>query len=73
MLEEDILDVENQNRKKDQNLNKTTLAENTGSMQTYPNPGNPTTSIHYRLSKIGRVKIYVFNMLGQEIQVLVNE
>ncbi len=41
--------------------------------QNFPNPFNPLTSIHYHLSEPGRVKIIVYDMLGQEIANLVNE
>ena len=41
--------------------------------QNYPNPFNPTTNIHYDLSKSGFVKLIVFDMLGREIETLVNE
>jgi len=39
----------------------------------YPNPFNPETTISYHLPKDARVRISIFNMLGQEICRLVNE
>lgn len=41
--------------------------------QNYPNPFNPTTTIRYNIPKAGFVKISVYDILGQQIKVLVNE
>lgn len=41
--------------------------------QNYPNPFNPSTRINYSVPVAGKVKIVVYNILGEEIQVLVNE
>ena len=41
--------------------------------QNYPNPFNPSTKISYSIPKAGQVKITVYNILGKEITVLVNE
>ncbi|MAL16982.1 MAG: hypothetical protein CL670_07995 [Balneola sp.] len=41
--------------------------------QNYPNPFNPTTKITFSLAKAGPVQLSVYNMLGQEVQKLVNE
>ena len=41
--------------------------------QNYPNPFNPVTQINYQLLKSGNAKLSIFNALGQEVDVLVNE
>jgi hypothetical protein len=41
--------------------------------QNYPNPFNPSTKIKYSISQSSNVVIKVFDMLGNEIETLVDE
>lgn len=41
--------------------------------QNFPNPFNPVTKIHYEIPEAGVVNLSIYNMMGQNIRVLVNE
>ncbi len=51
----------------------TDIPANYNLYQNFPNPFNPSTSIRYTLPKREKVTLEVYNMLGQRIEVLVNE
>ncbi|MCW8811038.1 MAG: T9SS type A sorting domain-containing protein, partial [Ignavibacteriaceae bacterium] len=41
--------------------------------QNYPNPFNPSTKIKYSVPQSSQVQIKIFDVLGNEIETLVNE
>lgn len=40
--------------------------------QNYPNPFNPSTTIRFNVSKSSNVKLVVYDMLGRQVETLVN-
>jgi predicted GH43/DUF377 family glycosyl hydrolase len=52
---------------------ETTLPTEFTLEQNYPNPFNPSTKIKYSIPQISQVVVKVFDVLGNEIETLVNE
>lgn len=52
--------------------NQSTVPDKYELLQNYPNPFNPITKIQYSIPKAEFVKLSVFDILGKEIDVLVN-
>ncbi len=54
-------------------INNHNIADKFELLQNYPNPFNPSTQINYAIAKDGFVKITVFDILGREVAVPVNQ
>ena len=54
-------------------INNNVVPIKTSLSQNYPNPFNPATEIGYSISKSGHVSLIVYDILGKEVSVLVNE
>ena len=57
----------------DVNNNKAVTPTRFNLSQNYPNPFNPTTVINYQLAKTSRVSLKVYDLLGREVSVLVDD
>jgi hypothetical protein len=55
------------------NTISTIVPEKYSLSQNYPNPFNPTTTIRYELPRAGVVRLAVYDVMGREIEMLVNE
>ncbi len=51
----------------------TTVPEEYGLSQNYPNPFNPATKIRFDMPDAGIVSLRIYDVLGREVAVLVNE
>ena len=41
--------------------------------QNYPNPFNPVTKIRFDISKLSNVKLFIYDMLGKEVEIILNK
>jgi hypothetical protein len=53
--------------------NQNEAPDNFGLSQNYPNPFNPSTTIRYQIPNSGLVKLAVYDMLGKQVTILVND
>ncbi|HMW32562.1 MAG TPA: S8 family serine peptidase [bacterium] len=58
---------------KNNNANETLIPNEFSLNQNYPNPFNPTTTIEYAVAKTTLVRLTVYDELGREVAILVNE
>lgn len=49
------------------------IPESFSLLQNFPNPFNPTTNISFNLPTLGKVTLKIYDILGREIAVLLNE
>ena len=56
-------------------INKISLGvpENFSLFQNYPNPFNPKSKIKFLIAKLSNVKLIIYDILGREVDALVNE
>lgn len=54
-------------------INGTEIPDNFTLKQNYPNPFNPVTNIEFSIPKSGYASLKVFDGLGREVKVLINE
>ncbi|MBN2572098.1 MAG: T9SS type A sorting domain-containing protein [Ignavibacteriales bacterium] len=53
--------------------NKGHILFNYSLYQNYPNPFNPITNIQFSIPKEGQVRLKIYNILGQELEILVDD
>ena len=54
-------------------INKNLSPQNFEINQVYPNPFNPTTTIHYSLNKNVNVEVSIYDIAGRLITTIINE
>ena len=54
-------------------LTRVTMIKDFELSQNYPNPFNPTTVIDYTIPKDAHVTLKIYDVLGREVETLINE
>jgi len=54
-------------------VNNNQIPDSYNLFQNYPNPFNPVTKIKFNIPKSGNVKLVVYDILGKEVESIVNE
>jgi hypothetical protein len=54
-------------------LSNTTIPNQFELYQNYPNPFNPITTLRYDLPEQASVKIIIYDMLGRQVRMLINQ
>ena len=50
-----------------------TIASDYALLDSYPNPFNPQATISYQINANDNVELSIYNMLGQQVAILVND
>lgn len=56
----------------DVNDNVSLIPTETKLLPNYPNPFNPSTTLKFNIEKSGKVRLSIYNIIGEEVKVIVN-
>jgi len=74
ILNKDMIKVFGEEKSKESlNRNKSNIPTTYELKQNYPNPFNSMTNIQFQMVNAGRVKLVIYDILGREVKILVNE
>ncbi|MFA4922243.1 MAG: T9SS type A sorting domain-containing protein [Candidatus Neomarinimicrobiota bacterium] len=72
-VESSILDIDKDSLFATNNISISGNPENFSLYQNYPNPFNSNTIIKYYVPKYELIRLSIYNIIGQEVEILVNE